>query len=322
MRTRLAAVTGATGFLGVHLVRALTAAGWTVRVLARRPPSAPGWGPSTPEVVTGDLFDDAALAALVDGADAVVHVAGAIKARDRAGFMSVNRDGTARLAALARRLAPDARFVLISSLAAREPQLSDYAASKSEAEGAARAIMPQDRLTIVRPPAVYGPGDRETLAIFKAAALSPVLPTPSARARLALVHVEDAAAAVVALCAGPSGVFAVADDQPKGYSWREIFAAAALATGRPVRSIDAPPWLLTGLATAAGFIARMNGEIPILTRGKVAELLHPDWTVTPDELAPNRPEPRYGIQAGFTHTLAWYVSEGWIIPPGSAKPPH
>lgn len=322
MTQRLAAVTGATGFLGAHIVQALAAAGWRVRVLARRAPSSPGWGAAAPEIVEGDLANEAALNRLVEGADVVIHAAGAIKARDAAGFMAVNRDGAARMAGLTLRLAPRARFVLVSSLAAREPQLSDYAASKRAGEDAVAALLPTERLTVVRPPAIYGPGDRETLTIFKAAAISPILPVPSAIARLALIHVEDAAAAIAALCDGPAGVFALSDGRPEGYGWREIFDAAAVATGRRPRLVDAPAWLLPGLARATGLLSRMNGQLPILSQDKLAELLHPDWTVSPSERAPNLSPPRYGVQDGFTHTLLWYFSEGWIARPRGAKASH
>jgi uncharacterized protein YbjT (DUF2867 family) len=114
------AVTGATGFVGSHLVAALAARGWTLRLLVRR------WSPLPPlagveaEIVWGGLDDENALRQLVAGVDAVVHAAGLIKARRPQDFTAVNRDGTARLAALA----PETPFVLLSSLAAREPELS------------------------------------------------------------------------------------------------------------------------------------------------------------------------------------------------------
>jgi nucleoside-diphosphate-sugar epimerase len=168
----VAALTGATGFLGAHLVRALSDAGFSVRVLARREPSPPGWGEVQPHIVAGDLSDPAALAKLVEGAAVVVHAAGAIKAADLTGFMAVNRDGTERLA---RACPSDAAFILVSSLAARSPELSAYAASKRAGEIVAIDVL-GERVTIVRPPAIYGPGDRETLAIFDAAAKSPILP--------------------------------------------------------------------------------------------------------------------------------------------------
>jgi len=322
MSGRQAAVTGATGFLGAHLVRALSGAGYAVRVLARREPSPPGWGDARVEVVSGVLSDPEALRRLTRGADLVVHAAGVIKAPDPATFMEINRDGTTRLAQIVGEAAPQARFLLVSSLAAREPHLSDYAASKRAGEVAAAAAVPAERLTIVRPPAIYGPGDRETFTVFKAAALSPILPVPSAKAKLALIHVEDAAAATVALVTAPPGVYALADARPEGYAWREIFEAAAHATNRRPRLIDAPPWLLPGLARAAGFIARMNGQPPILTEGKLREILHQDWSVSPAELAPGLPAPRFSLREGFAHTLAWYSREGWIPLARDAKSPH
>jgi uncharacterized protein YbjT (DUF2867 family) len=127
---KLVAVTGATGFVGPHLLAALTRHGWKLRVLVRR------WSPVPPlagidaEIVLGDLADEPALRKLLNGADALLHAAGLIKARRPDDFQTVNRDGTALLAALA----PELPFLLLSSLAAREPALSPYAASKQAAE--------------------------------------------------------------------------------------------------------------------------------------------------------------------------------------------
>ena len=322
MTRPLAAVTGATGFLGAQLVRALAERGYAVRVLARREPSPPGWGDADPEIVTGDLSDEAGLRRLLTGAEVIVQAAGAIKARDLAAFMAVNRDGVTRVAELALEVAPSARFLLVSSLAAREPGLSDYAASKRAGEAAATALWPLDRLTIVRPPAIYGPGDRETLTVFQAASWAPILPVPSAKGRLALIHVADAAAQTAALASGPAGLYALADARPEGYSWREIFRAAADACGRRPLLADAPPWLLPGLARAAAFVARMSGGAPILTEGKLRELLHPDWSVSRAELAPDSAPPRFGLKDGFADTVDWYFRNGCIRLRHDAKSPH
>lgn len=294
----VAAVTGATGFLGAHLVRALHEAGYAVRALARREPSAPGWGEARPEVIPGTLEDEAALARLVDGAAVVVHAAGAIKAPDRAAFMAVNRDGAARLA----RLSGDSRFVLVSSLAARHPQVSAYAESKRAGEEAAAEIVGRERLTVVRPPAIYGPGDRETFAIFRAAAASPVLPILSPDSQYALVHVEDAAAAIAALADRPApGVWALADDRPSGYGWREILGAAARAVGKRPALAATPSWVLPGLC-----------GLGLLSRDKAGELLHKDWSVRPHELAPGAPTPRWALEEGFAATVSWYRGAGWL----------
>lgn len=313
MTGRVAALTGATGFLGVHLVRALSQAGWQVRALARREPQPPGWGEAQPQRVAGDLGDAGALQRLVEGASLVIHAAGAIKG-DPPLLMEVNRDGAARLAQVAGRYAaPHAQLLLISSLAARSPELSAYGASKRAGEVAAAEAFPPERLTIVRPPAIYGPGDRETFTIFKAAALSPVLPLLSPKARLALIHVQDAAEAIVALGQGPGGgTYALADAQPQGYGWREILGAAASAANRRPLIASAPGWLLPGLARASQFVARMNGRPPLLHKDKVAELLHPDWGVSPAELAPRLGVARFGLADGFAQTFSWYVNAGWI----------
>ena len=125
------ALTGATGFIGRHLVRALAEAGWRVRVLLRSDPAViDEWQGLELDVVAGSLADAAALERLVTDVDAVIHLAGAIKASRRAQFFAVNAEGAGAVSQAARRLAPAAHFLHVSSLAAREPQLSDYAASK------------------------------------------------------------------------------------------------------------------------------------------------------------------------------------------------
>ncbi|MFO7854998.1 MAG: SDR family NAD(P)-dependent oxidoreductase, partial [Paracoccaceae bacterium] len=163
--SRLAALTGATGFVGGHVAAALAARGWRLRVLARRTPRL-DLGATPLEVVAGDLADAAALEALAEGADAVIHVAGAVRARRRADFMAVNRDGAAALAAAVARRAPGARAVLVSSLAARAPEISDYAASKAAGEAAFAEACPD--AVVLRPGAGFGPGDRATLAVVRA----------------------------------------------------------------------------------------------------------------------------------------------------------
>ena len=220
----LAALTGATGFLGRHVAQALHEAGWRLRVLARSDAAPDGLASYEPQVVAGRLGDPPALERLVEGAQAVVHAAGLIKAATRADFLRINAEGAAAVAGATAQSAPDARFILVSSLSAREPSLSAYAASKAAGEAAVRAVLAPERLTIVRPPAIYGPGDRETLALFQAAASLPMLPLlGGAQARIAVIHVADAAAQIAALASQPCDgrTWALADGRPEGYGWRE-----------------------------------------------------------------------------------------------------
>lgn len=306
---RLAAVTGATGFLGRQLVRVLAQDGWAVRVLARRDPVDPLWREIEPQVVVGDLADDAALMRLAQGADVLIHAAGLVKAANRAAFHAVNAEGAHRVA-LAARDVP--HTVLVSSLTAREPGLSHYAASKRAGEEAMRVVL-GPRLSVVRPCAIYGPGDRELLPVFQAAAVLPVLPVLSETARVAMIHVEDAARQTAAVAAAPSEgrVVALCDDRPEGYGWRELMGAAARACGREPRFAPVPQLLIHALGITNDFTA-LFGAAPMLTSAKARELLHPNWAVAPEERMPGRAPARYDVASGFSATVAWYRTAAWM----------
>lgn len=313
MTARLAAITGATGFLGRHVVRELAAAGWRVRILARRDPIHPLWRDIEPEVVIGDLADDAALDRLCDGADLVVHIAGLIKAHDRSAFFKVNEAGSRRLA---RRTTKE--MILVSSLAAREPQLSDYAASKRAGEDAARESL-GSRLGVVRPPALYGPGDVETLPLFQLAASSPVLPVFDPRTRLALMHVEDTARQIAALADAPKGfTIALSDSRPEGYGWREILQTAAASVGTAPAFVRIPSGILTALAFL-GQLKGRKGAPPMLTLGKAREIRHSDWSVHPAEQSYNLPAPRFDIVEGFLHSVEGYRTGGVPLGGGASR---
>jgi uncharacterized protein YbjT (DUF2867 family) len=311
MSRGVVAVTGATGFLGRHLVRVLAADGWTVRVLARRDIVDPDWTALEPQVVLGGLSDKGALTRLCAGAGVVIHVAGLIKARDRAAFDQVNVEGARNVALAAK--AAGARLIHVSSLTAREPALSDYAGSKRGGEDAAREVF-GEALTIVRPPAIYGPGDMETLELFKIARISPILPVLDPRARIAMIHVEDAAARIAGLAALPTpGVFALCDDRPDGYSWSEVMAAASHSVGRTPHLVRISPVALGALAQLSQSLATITGKISIFTSGKAREMLHLDWSVSNSETLPEAIAPRYGIDSGFAQSVQWYRAKGFLV---------
>jgi nucleoside-diphosphate-sugar epimerase len=305
----LAALTGATGFLGRRLVRELKARGWRVRALVRRPSDESALAAEGVETVRGDLSDTESLKRLTNSAAITLNCAGLIKSRDRATFMSVNRDGAARLAE-----ASAGRLILISSLAARAPELSDYAASKRAGEEASRAIA-GDRLAVIRPPVIYGPGDRETLELFRLAERSPLTPVPNDRnARLALAHADDVANAVLQLMEQPelTNTYAAGGDRPAGYAWSEIMTAAWRAVGRKPRFAPLPAWLVLGAAFASEKSAPLRRSPPIFTRGKAREMLHADWSVSPSELAPGAPAARFSLDGGFADAVAWYREAEWL----------
>jgi nucleoside-diphosphate-sugar epimerase len=315
------AVTGATGFIGPHVVRRLRADGWQVRILTRRAVDASlfGSGLGEVEVVRGGLDDGASLQRLLNGAQAVVHIAGLIKARSREKFFRANAESVGRLVEIAAAATKPPRFVLISSLAARAPDLSDYAASKLAGEQALIAAGAALPWSILRPPAVYGPGDRATLPFFRCVRHGIGLLLGSAGARLSLIHVEDLASAVGLLLAdakladhGGAGLIAEVDDGQGGYTWPEMIAVAAEAFGRRARVVRVPMAIPYGLGMLNQVLARI-GYTPMLTPGKVRELYHSDWVCDPSPImARTAWQPAVSLRQGFASTIAWYRQQGWL----------
>jgi len=309
-RTRIA-VTGATGFIGATICRALHEAGFGVRILARSPQRARALGDSVHDTVQGDLHDRDALARLVDGAFAVVHCAGVVRGACQADFDRVNVQGVENLVTVMSAALPAgaSRLLSLSSLAAREPSLSFYANSKYRGEQVLRDQAADLHWMALRPPAVYGPGDRELLPLFRlmARGIAPVPGKPDAR--FSMLHVEDIAALVLAWLRQPTpagGVFALDDGKAGGYSWQEVSAAVAQLCQRRVRIIGVPAPVLNIPAWINRGLARLFGYAPMLTPEKLRELRHPDWVC--DNRALQQVidwRPRYQLQAGLASTPGW-----------------
>lgn len=300
------AVTGATGFLGEYLVRRLRSAGHTVRALTRRAPT----DEYDPNLIwlRGDLDKPAVLTDLAKGADVVVHAAGAIKALNRTSFFHVNRDGTrATVEAAIKEKVP--RFVLVSSLAAREPALSSYAASKRAGELVLAEYADDIEGTVLRPPAIYGPGDRETVRLFQMAINGFVLAPGQANSKLSLIHVGDVVTAIQACCEQTQGLrpLEIDDGAPGGYTWADLAEAAGVAVGRTPKLVHLPDallWFAGGLGTLSGLFTRKPA---MLTLAKVPELLHPDWFAHGP--APIGWAPVWTMEKGFDDVVDWYSSQ-------------
>ena len=291
-RAVIFAVTGGTGFVGSHFVGRAVAAGHEVRALARTPRER-----LDVKWVSGALDDAGALARLVDGADAVVHIAGVVNAPDRDRFAAGNIEGTrAILAAAGQR-----RFIHISSLAAREPGLSNYGWSKSKAERLVEAS--EAEWTIVRPPAIYGPGDRDQLDIFRMARLGiALLPPPG---RFSVIAADDLAGLLLTLASmgGPRAVFEL-DDGTGGWSHAEYARMIGHAVGRNVLPLPLPRWLLM---LGARLDRGLRGPNARLTRDRAAYLSHPDWTIDPSKRPPaSLWAPAISLEAGLADTVRWY----------------
>ena len=304
------AVTGGTGFVGSHLLRIAAENGVAVRALARSPhPALPGV-----EWVQGSLSDRDALAHLVTGADAVLHIAGVINARTRAEFDAGNIAGTAAMLDAAR-AAGVGRFVNVSSLAAREPGLSAYGASKAAAE----ALVTASDLDwdVIRPPGVYGPGDRETLALFQMVKTGvALLPT---RGRISMIEVGDLARALLAVTAAPAArTTAEIDDAThadgqRGITHADFARAIGTALDKRPRLITAPPWLVKTAAAADTGLARLSDRLPKLSHDRARYLMHPDWVAQGDNLASRGIwMPQVELADGLAATARWYRDACWI----------
>lgn len=312
---RIVAVTGASGFIGRHLVPLLLADGWTVRALLRRPDAA--LAAMGVQVVAGDLADGPALHRLVAGVDWVVHAAGLVRARDAKAFEITNIQGTADLIAACIAVAPASRFLQVSSLSAREPKVSVYAASKLQGEKMVIEQLAGRRPLVVRPPAVYGPGDKVTLPLFqqleRGFLIAPWL--WRRRNRFSLIHVQDLAAFLARLLlVGPERDMPLEPDDGAGagYGWEDLAKIAAVVLRRPVRLIRLPRWIFSALAMPIELIARLRGRLPELSRDKVAELFHPDWVCGTAGLRVLDWTPRTRFQDGFADTISWYRRAGWL----------
>src|SRR3954467_9441391 len=276
-KIRTLAVTGGTGFVGSHLLRLALAAGYDVRALTR------GWKPPEEEIpwVDGALDRPGALLKLCTGADAVIHVAGAINAPDRAGFEAANVAGTAHMIDAARG-AGVRRFIHISSLAAREPDLSDYGWSKARAERVVAASGLD--WTIVRPPAIYGPGDRETFELFKMARRGLVALPP--KGRFSVLHVEDLCRLILALADRPDTylqTYEPDDGRPEGWDHRHFARTLGRVFGKRAATLAMPKMVMQGAARVDRLVRRSNAK---LTADRVRYFCHPDWVVTAEARPP------------------------------------
>ena len=269
-------LTGGTGFVGHHLQDALLARGRVPRLLVRPDSGRLDRVAAGAEAVSAPLDDGDAFSAAVGDAAAVIYAAGSVRGRRPEDFRLANVTGVERLVDALAGLDAPPPVLLISSLAAGRPELSDYAASKRAGEQAlARHPGPW---TILRPTALYGPGDREMRPLLALMRRGIVPATGPAGQRLTFLHVADLAAAVLAwldhweACRG--GCFSLHDGRIGGYGWDEIGAAVA---GRAVRPIPVPAALLRVAAHGNRLLSSLFGYAPMLTPGKLRELTQPDW---------------------------------------------
>ena len=274
------AVTGATGFIGKALCSRLIANGFIVSALVRNENRAADLVEMGVALIPGSLDDPASLLTLAKNCGTVIHCAGAVRGASQQAFDHTNVTGLSHLLTAILAQAQPPALLVLSSLAAREPQLSWYAMSKHRAEQLLHDSPPELNWTILRPTAVYGPGDKEMLPVFEWMSRG-IAPVPGeTRARVSLIHVNDVVSAIVA-CLNVSGItaqtYTLADSQPEGYTWHELADTAAEVWQRKVRLLSLPSWVLNTVARVNFLFSTVMGYAPMLTPQKLNELRHLNW---------------------------------------------
>jgi nucleoside-diphosphate-sugar epimerase len=322
-------VTGATGFVGSHLVEELLARGYSVRVLIRRTSNL-RWVPEQTERVLGDVRDPESLRLACRGVQWVFHFGALVKAARAQEFFEANSRGTENLfnAFLDAGVSPG-MFFFCSSLSAVGPgeegrplqeddkprPVSTYGRSKLAAERflLSHAHGSEDpRILILRPPAVYGPRDESVrrLARFIRRGWMP-LPVPKG-ARVSVVYVKDVVQGTLLLAEkGCQGVFHVSDGW--AYTWEDLGGTLARIMQRRVRPLRIPLWLSLGAATVSELLGRLRGGPPLLSREKVREIHQHSWVCSVEKIRREAGYvPQWNAERGFRETLAWYSASGWL----------
>ena len=320
-----ALVTGATGFVGSHLVEALQNSSVEVTALARSASKAADLAQREVRVVPGDLHDIAGLERAVRDQDVVYHVAGVVAARDEADFLRSNRDGTRNILTAAEREGKP-RFVLVSSLAAAGPAprgaplsgtepphpVTAYGRSKLAAEQVVRSSsLPW---SIVRPPIVYGPRDREVLKVFRLArlGLAPVFGDGSQE--LSAVHAADLAQALLAVTKAKATIGGTYNAcHPQVFTSADLGQAVGAAMGRSVIRLRVPQGVGRALLALTETSARLTRQVTILTTDKANEFFQPAWTGDPSALTRDSGwRAQYDLSSGLADTYRWYRKAGWL----------
>jgi nucleoside-diphosphate-sugar epimerase len=321
-----ALVTGGTGFVGSHLVDQLLQRGWTVRCTVR-PTSDRRWLEGKPaESCVADLGTGAGLDRALEGVDAVFHVAGVIMAPSLEQFRAGNATASKRMvdAAVAARVP---RFVHVSSLAAAGPApeeggideeaecapISAYGQTKLEGEREVWARRDQLRVTIVRPPVVYGPRDRGLLELYKvlAAGVRPQIGGPK---HVSIVHVDDLVRGL-ADCATSDGaagqVFYLSNARALTYA--ELTGTILAGLDRSALPVPVPDRVVRLLGALTEDVLALVGRGGMFNRDKAREMTQKYWVCNPSKAKRILGwEASVPIDEGLRSTLAWYRGEGWV----------
>ncbi len=320
-------VTGATGFVGRHLLRALLERGDRVVALLR-PSADRSVLPPGVETVTGDVTDPASVTQGMRGADLVFHLAGIRRAARREVFMRVNAEGTRHVAEAAARQETPPRIVFAGSLAATGPAREGrpvreedpfrpfewYGESKARAEEILASYGDRLPWTSLRPPRILGPGDEENRPFFKLVARGVRLEIGGPPRPMSMVDVADVVRALLLLAEAEEAVgeaFFVAAEG--ALTLGELMDAAGEALGVRLRPVPVPPALLWTLATLADGVTRLSGRRLPLNRKLARQLTAPSWECSSEKIETRLGfRPRVPLLESVRASARWYREQGLV----------
>jgi nucleoside-diphosphate-sugar epimerase len=327
-------VTGASGFLGGHVVELLSKRGDSVRALVRKTSNRKHLEnlPNV-ELFEGSVEEVERVREAVDGVDAIVHAAGLVKARNTDEFFAVNVGGTSNLIQAARsdsrgRPAAVKRFVYVSSLEAcgpssdglpvladQESPVTAYGRSKLAAEKVVLSARNELQVVILRPGAIYGPRDGEILEVFKSIQRGFLPLVAGGEAKGVWIYATDCAEACVRAIETnvPSGQVYFVDDGCGPIDQKQLFAEAERALGRRARlRASLPVPLVMTVARGVEVFGRITNRAVMLTREK-ANMLLMHWVCSSEATRQELGwEPKVSWAEGMDRAVAWYRDNGWL----------
>jgi nucleoside-diphosphate-sugar epimerase len=325
-------VTGASGFLGGHVVELLSKRGDSVRALVRSTSNRKHLqGLPNVELFEGGIEEVERVREAVDGVDAIVHAAGLTKARSTDEFFAVNVGGTSNLIQAARtasRAHKIKRFVYVSSLVAcgpspdgspvpidQETPVNAYGRSKLAAEKVVLSAKDELPVVVLRPGAIYGPRDGEILDVFKSIQWGLLPLVAGGEAKGVWIYATDCAEVCLrAIDADiPSGKVFFVDDGTGAMDQRELFAEAERAMGRKARvRTGLPVPVLMAVARGVEAFGRVTNRAVMLTPEK-ARMLLMHWVCSSEATrAALGWEPKVLRKEGMERAVAWYRENGWL----------
>ena len=324
-----ALVTGATGFVGSHLVDKLLEKNYEVYCLKRKTSSTKWLDGKNIKYVDGDLFSNEALEACIKDMDYVFHVAGVVKAKTKEGFYHGNSDSTKNLLEITYKVNPGLKkFIFVSSLAACGPEktekpvdentvpdpITTYGLSKLKAEDEVYKYKDKFPISIIRPPAVFGPRDTEILIYFKtfSKGLNSVIGFDAKY--LSLVYVEDLADAIVLAAENKN-----ADGQKyfvcfdKAYNWDEIGSLTSELLGKKALKIRLPHSVLYSVGYLAELFSTFSSKPATLNIEKCKDITQLRWVCSNEKIKSELGfETKFTLEESFRKTIDWYKEMKWI----------